>query len=72
MSDWEANIGYWGWKDGGWIEFKYEDGTILKGFLEMDDVHFNGEDEYPIFSCKSEDGSFIDIWEPEYCRYIDG
>jgi hypothetical protein len=66
---WDSNSFFPDWKDDGApIKIKMSDGSVHQGTLVVDDFGFDGEDEFPIFVVKTDDGKQECFWMSEqYC-----
>lgn len=65
---WRSVLDYHGpdWRDAGkQVELKAEDGTTVRGELEIPDFHFNGEDEVPHFEVAGHC-----LWDFDYWRVV--
>lgn len=63
MNDW-TKTGWPDWPDEGKrVEVEFDNGMMVQGTLDIDDVFFTGEDEVPVFFVITDDGkkqSFAD------------
>lgn len=51
------------------VEVLEKDGAIRKSYLDIADVDFDGEDEYPVWYVQLLDGSELSLWHFEGWRF---
>jgi len=68
--EWCEDLPRWG-DSGKEVELLSEDGSVVRGTLELADVYFDGEDEVPVWNVLCPNADSVSLWNFEAWRLAD-